>query len=226
MKFPLKFCAILLASTHLSFLPFCQPQNQQQEHQSTIMPASIHERTYIMVKVWPPCPPSLIDLLTRCLISSHRSPTASSEVSSETSSVALRSVVSSSSPSSSFTLPLHTLRSVSLVTVVHAYRRPKLTHLDLPSADYEDLKEKPFFPGLIKYMASGPVVAMVWQGLDAVKTGRAMLGATNPLASAPGSLLNSGFPLALIRECTSHPNYRYYPWRLCPRCWPQHLPRL
>jgi nucleoside-diphosphate kinase len=35
-------------------------------------------------------------------------------------------------------------------------------------------------------MASGPVVAMVWQGLDAVKTGRAMLGATNPLASAAG----------------------------------------
>ena len=35
-------------------------------------------------------------------------------------------------------------------------------------------------------MASGPVVGMVWQGLDAVKTGRTMLGATNPLASAPG----------------------------------------
>lgn len=55
------------------------------------------------------------------------------------------------------------------------------------TADYEDLKGKPFFPGLIKYMAAGPVVAMVWQGLDAVKTGRAMLGATNPLASQPGT---------------------------------------
>lgn len=52
--------------------------------------------------------------------------------------------------------------------------------------DYIDLKGKAFFPGLIKYMASGPVVAMVWEGLDAVKTGRSMLGATNPLASAPG----------------------------------------
>ncbi|KAE9406436.1 nucleoside diphosphate kinase [Gymnopus androsaceus JB14] len=41
---------------------------------------------------------------------------------------------------------------------------------------YADLKGKPFFPGLIKYMASGPVVGMVWEGLDAVKTGRAMLG--------------------------------------------------
>ena len=37
-------------------------------------------------------------------------------------------------------------------------------------------------------MAAGPVVAMVWEGLDAVKTGRAMLGATNPLASNPGPL--------------------------------------
>jgi nucleoside-diphosphate kinase len=54
------------------------------------------------------------------------------------------------------------------------------------ASDYADLAGKPFFPGLIKYMASGPVVAMVWEGLDAVKTGRVMLGATNPLASAPG----------------------------------------
>ena len=37
-------------------------------------------------------------------------------------------------------------------------------------------------------MASGPVVAMVWEGLDAVKTGRKMLGATNPLASEPGAI--------------------------------------
>lgn len=35
-------------------------------------------------------------------------------------------------------------------------------------------------------MASGPVVAMVIEGLDAVKTGRAMLGATKPVESAPG----------------------------------------
>lgn len=53
---------------------------------------------------------------------------------------------------------------------------------------YADLKNKSFFPGLIKYMNSGPVVAFVIQGLDAVKTGRAMLGATNPLASAVGTI--------------------------------------
>merc|ERR1711964_303895 len=48
---------------------------------------------------------------------------------------------------------------------------------------YEDLSSKPFFPGLIKYMGSGPICAMVWEGRDAVKTGRVLLGATNPLAS-------------------------------------------
>ncbi|RFU30714.1 hypothetical protein B7463_g5625, partial [Scytalidium lignicola] len=53
---------------------------------------------------------------------------------------------------------------------------------------YEDLSSKPFFPGLIKYMGSGPICAMVWEGRDAVKTGRTLLGATNPLASAPGTI--------------------------------------
>ncbi|KAF8212446.1 nucleoside diphosphate kinase [Mycena galopus ATCC 62051] len=64
---------------------------------------------------------------------------------------------------------------------------------------YADLKGKGFFPGLIKYMASGPVVAMVWQGLDAVKTGRVMLGATNPLQSPVGSI-RGDFCLAVGRN--------------------------
>lgn len=37
-------------------------------------------------------------------------------------------------------------------------------------------------------MSSGPVVPMVWEGLNAVKTGRVMLGATNPADSAPGTI--------------------------------------
>ncbi|KIP06002.1 hypothetical protein PHLGIDRAFT_107499 [Phlebiopsis gigantea 11061_1 CR5-6] len=64
---------------------------------------------------------------------------------------------------------------------------------------YADLKGKAFFPGLIKYMASGPVVGMVWEGLDAVKTGRSMLGATNPLASSPGTI-RGDFALAVGRN--------------------------
>ncbi|XP_019700349.1 nucleoside diphosphate kinase [Harpegnathos saltator] len=53
---------------------------------------------------------------------------------------------------------------------------------------YADLASKPFFSGLVKYMSSGPVVPMVWEGLDVVKTGRVMLGETNPKDSAPGTI--------------------------------------
>ena len=73
---------------------------------------------------------------------------------------------------------------------------PTKEHLE---KHYEDLSSKPFFPGLIKYMLSGPVVAMVWEGLDAVKTGRVILGATNPLASAPGTI-RGDFALSVGRN--------------------------
>ncbi|AWP18733.1 putative nucleoside diphosphate kinase 3 [Scophthalmus maximus] len=53
---------------------------------------------------------------------------------------------------------------------------------------YSELRSKPFFSGLIAYMSSGPVVAMVWQGLDVVKTARKMLGETNPADSLPGTI--------------------------------------
>ncbi|KAK7552856.1 nucleoside diphosphate kinase [Phyllosticta paracitricarpa] len=70
------------------------------------------------------------------------------------------------------------LAAIKLVT-------PSKEHLE---THYADLKGKPFFPGLIAYMGSGPVCAMVWEGRDVVKTGRTILGATNPLASAPGTI--------------------------------------
>jgi nucleoside-diphosphate kinase len=53
---------------------------------------------------------------------------------------------------------------------------------------YRDLKSKSFFPKLMGYMTSGPVVAMVWEGKNVVVTGRKMLGATNPADSAPGTI--------------------------------------
>ena len=55
-------------------------------------------------------------------------------------------------------------------------------------AHYADLKDKKFFPGLIEYAISGPVCAMVWEGDNAVLTGRKMLGATKPSDSAPGTI--------------------------------------
>merc|ERR1719171_829324 len=53
---------------------------------------------------------------------------------------------------------------------------------------YADLSSKPFFAGLVEYAASGPICAMVWEGLNVVKMGRMMLGETNPQASLPGSI--------------------------------------
>ncbi|XP_014689302.2 nucleoside diphosphate kinase A 2 isoform X3 [Equus asinus] len=59
---------------------------------------------------------------------------------------------------------------------------------DLLKEHYNDLKDRPFFAGLVKYMHSGPVVVMVWEGLNVVKTGRVMLGETNPADSKPGTI--------------------------------------
>ena len=63
--------------------------------------------------------------------------------------------------------------------------RPGLDHL---KAHYADLSARPFFPGLVSYMDSGPVVAMCWEGDGVVKTGRVMLGETNPRDSKPGTI--------------------------------------
>merc|ERR1711920_88392 len=63
--------------------------------------------------------------------------------------------------------------------------KPGKEHLE---THYADLKSKPFFAGLVDYMNSGPICAMVWEGLNVVKQGRVMLGATNPKDSAPGTI--------------------------------------
>ncbi len=47
---------------------------------------------------------------------------------------------------------------------------------------------KPFYEGLIKYITSGPVVAMVLEGTNAVEAARATMGATNPAKAAPGTI--------------------------------------
>ena len=53
--------------------------------------------------------------------------------------------------------------------------KPTKEHME---EHYVDLKSKKFFPGLIAYMTSGPVCAMVWEGKNVVLEGRKMLGAT------------------------------------------------
>ncbi|XP_019504257.1 PREDICTED: nucleoside diphosphate kinase, mitochondrial isoform X1 [Hipposideros armiger] len=53
---------------------------------------------------------------------------------------------------------------------------------------YHDLQKKPFYPALISYMSSGPVVAMVWEGPNVVCTSRAMIGHTDSAEAAPGTI--------------------------------------
>jgi nucleoside-diphosphate kinase len=54
---------------------------------------------------------------------------------------------------------------------------------------YADLSSKGFIAGLVQYAASGPVVAMVWEGHNVVLTSRKMLGATRPDDSTPSIIL-------------------------------------
>ncbi|KAI7845218.1 hypothetical protein COHA_001262 [Chlorella ohadii] len=59
---------------------------------------------------------------------------------------------------------------------------------ELAAKHYAEHDGKPFFPKLVDFLTSGAVVALVFEGKDVVKTGRTMIGATNPLASPPGTI--------------------------------------
>jgi len=47
---------------------------------------------------------------------------------------------------------------------------------------------KPFYNGLVKYITSAPLVAMVWEGTEAIRAVRQTVGATNPLEADPGTI--------------------------------------
>lgn len=53
---------------------------------------------------------------------------------------------------------------------------------------YAEHEGKPFFGELVEFITSGPLVALVLEGQDAVKAARQVIGATNPLEAAPGSI--------------------------------------
>jgi nucleoside-diphosphate kinase len=58
----------------------------------------------------------------------------------------------------------------------------------LAEQHYAEHKERPFFKGLVEFITSGPVVAMVWEGEGVVAAARKVIGVTNPLASEPGTI--------------------------------------
>jgi nucleoside-diphosphate kinase len=58
----------------------------------------------------------------------------------------------------------------------------------LAEQHYAEHQGKPFFGELVSFITSGPLVAMVLEGKDAVRAARQVIGATNPLEAAPGSI--------------------------------------
>ena len=59
---------------------------------------------------------------------------------------------------------------------------------ELAERHYGEHKSKGFFPGLISYMPSGPVLVMVWEGDNIISVMRGMMGKTNPVEAAPGTI--------------------------------------
>jgi len=81
--------------------------------------------------------------------------------------------------------------------IIHRFERKGLHLVALKMVDmtddilnewYAHHKDKPFFPNLKQYMESFPVVAMVWEGLDAAVTVRTMIGITKAREAQPGTI--------------------------------------
>lgn len=72
---------------------------------------------------------------------------------------------------------------------------------DLAEAHYAIHKGKPFYEGLIEYITSGPVLAMVWEGPQAIAAIRQTMGSTRPTEAAPGSVRHD-FGLEVGRNLT------------------------
>lgn len=77
----------------------------------------------------------------------------------------------------------------------------KLMQIDVQLAEehYQEHQGKPFFPGLVAFITSGPVLAMVWEGSGAVRAVRELMGATNPQEALPGTIRGS-FALDITRN--------------------------
>ncbi|SFE45710.1 nucleoside diphosphate kinase [Lentibacillus persicus] len=59
---------------------------------------------------------------------------------------------------------------------------------ELAKTHYGEHEDKPFFGELVGFITSGPVLAMVWEGENVIATARNMMGKTNPLEAAPGTI--------------------------------------
>ena len=104
----------------------------------------------------------------------------------------------------------------------------RMRHLSVAEASgfYAEHRERGFFPALIEFMTSGPVVVQVLEGENAVAKNRELMGATNPKEAAPGTIRadfassidanavhGSDSPQSAAREIA----YFFAATELCPR---------
>lgn len=73
--------------------------------------------------------------------------------------------------------------------------------LELARIHYAIHQGKPFYDSLIRYITSAPVMAMVWEGPDAINAIRQTMGSTRPTEAAPGSVRHD-FALEIGRNLT------------------------
>jgi nucleoside-diphosphate kinase len=74
-------------------------------------------------------------------------------------------------------------KGLSIVAMKHM-----TTSEDLAKQHYAEHSERPFFGDLVEFITGGPLVALVLEGHEAVKAARQLIGATNPIEAAPGSI--------------------------------------
>ena len=60
--------------------------------------------------------------------------------------------------------------------------------VELAEKHYGVHRDRPFFAGLVKFITSGPVVAMVWEGEGVIVSARKLIGGTKPLEAEPGTI--------------------------------------
>ncbi len=72
---------------------------------------------------------------------------------------------------------------------------------ELAEAHYAEHVGKKFYPGLIEYITSGPVMAMVWEGPNAIAAVRQTMGSTKPVEALPGTVRHD-FGLEMGRNLT------------------------
>jgi nucleoside-diphosphate kinase len=83
----------------------------------------------------------------------------------------------------------------------------RMEHLSAEKAGefYAVHKERPFYNDLVEFMTSGPVMVQVLEGEDAIAKNREVMGATNPVDAAPGTLLQAPSARILHKRSTKMP---------------------